>query len=65
MSWKENIIVKCFMNVLDHLTNSQVIPNHLIAADTLFIYICPDPNQGLYSLSASCTFMHRLAKNRV
>ncbi len=39
MSWKENIIVKCFMNVRGHVTNSQAIPSHLLAADTFFIYI--------------------------
>ncbi len=39
MSWKENIIVKCFMNVLGHLTNSRAIPSHLLAADSGFIFI--------------------------
>ncbi len=36
---KENIIVKCFMNVLGHSTNSQAIQSHLLASDTFFIYI--------------------------
>ncbi len=36
----ENVIVKCFMNVLGHSTNSQAIPSHLLASDTSFMYIC-------------------------
>ncbi len=38
-NWKENVIVKCFMNVLGHSTNSQAIPSHLLASDTSFMYI--------------------------
>ncbi len=45
MKWKENIIVKCFMNVLGHLTNSQAMPSLLLAANACFILL----DHGLFA----------------